>query len=557
MKNKGIPFAPEVGAGWEKDPPMTDETMRAMALLMTNLGRPVFAFMGDVPPEVTTALFARYSRSPRPLRSLLVREFWGEAGLDLDKARELASRVVQEYGDDSVKQLGTVNVGCEMVSQLAVKEMEDTRLGGFLEKSSRYVDFGKQVNGKYLYLRPLEICQTELAGQYEQVMDEAFELYKLAVAKLIVYLENKFPRKVGVDDKVYKASIRAKAFDIGRVFLPMATLTNVGLVLSAQSVENMANKMKASPLLESRLLGVEIQDEVNQVLPALVVSAEDDKHARAYIEYLQTSRTETDKATWKALQKLTGEKETDRGQSIDLVWKDERALRKVVAGILYPKTAKSLRDIEALVETMKEPEMKSIINGYVAGRTDRRHKPGRAFELASYTFEICSKVAEWRDLQRHRMLTPNRQTFTMDHGFATPEEFGQIEIDGEPLSSIYEKHMAKRQGLFEAVRTKISPEAAQHVVGFGNYMRWMITINLRELYHMIPLRAGSAGHPDYRRIAREMFYKLAEVDPILAMPMEVYIDFSDEPRLDRLDQLTKVREKMNKLGGGASDTFGE
>ncbi|TSC85229.1 MAG: thymidylate synthase complementing protein ThyX [Microgenomates group bacterium Gr01-1014_16] len=555
LEQRGIPYAPEVRAGYGKDEPMDEATIIALAALMTNVDRPVYALTDAMPMEVSTAAFARYSRSSRPMRTLLAREFWGKNGLDVEKARELAGRVAMEFGDDSVKQLGVVRMACEMVSQLAVKELEDGRLGGWLEKSSRYVDFGTLVNGKFLYLRPREIREAGSMEKYEEIMDEAFELYKASAKVMREFLVKKFPMKNGVDEQVYKASIRAKAFDIVRVFLPMATLTNAGMILSGQAVENMLNKMAVSPLEECRTLASEIRAEVSQVLPSLVASEENDKHGVKARDYLLESRKKTGEAAARLLSRIPERLVKEEGMKVELVERDPEALNKVVAAILFEHSKSDLADIKVLVDGLTEAEKQEVVEDYLAGRTDRRHKPGRAFEKAVYGLQVTAKVAEWRDLQRQRMMTQQRQLITMDHGFFVPPEFDEIEVDGVKVTYLYRAHMEKRREVFEQVRDKVSPEAAQYMAAFGNFMKWIITANLRQLYHMIPLRAGAAGHPDYRRVVREMFYEMLPHDPILVLPMERFIDFSDEPRLDRLEQLEKVKQKLDWIGAKGDDTF--
>ncbi len=75
----------------------------AIAPFVTNLDRPVFALV-NLPETVKGALFARYSRSPKSLRRLLVDEFLpsitagageaaGPAGGDVGVAR--AERLYQ------------------------------------------------------------------------------------------------------------------------------------------------------------------------------------------------------------------------------------------------------------------------------------------------------------------------------------------------------------------------------------------------------------------------------------------------------------------------------
>src|SRR5437016_7584237 len=92
----------------------TADEARALAPYVTNTDRPVFA-LTNLPETVKGALFARYSRSAKSLRRLFLDEFLGDVGehaapaargVGSARAEKLYSRVLNEYGDDSVAQLG-------------------------------------------------------------------------------------------------------------------------------------------------------------------------------------------------------------------------------------------------------------------------------------------------------------------------------------------------------------------------------------------------------------------------------------------------------------------
>src|SRR5436309_14061250 len=99
----------------------TAET-RALAPYFTNTDRPVFV-LRNLPETVKGALFARYSRSAKSVRRLFLDEFLGEigsaaadpsdAGVGSARADKLYARVLNEYGDDSVAQLGGAHIACE------------------------------------------------------------------------------------------------------------------------------------------------------------------------------------------------------------------------------------------------------------------------------------------------------------------------------------------------------------------------------------------------------------------------------------------------------------
>src|SRR6201988_842085 len=99
----------------------TTEEAHALQPYFTNVDRPVFA-LTNLPETVKGALFARYSRSAKSLRRLFLDEFLGalapvpppsSAEVGAERADKLYAKVLSEYGDDSVAQLGGAHIACE------------------------------------------------------------------------------------------------------------------------------------------------------------------------------------------------------------------------------------------------------------------------------------------------------------------------------------------------------------------------------------------------------------------------------------------------------------
>ena len=100
----------------------------------SNTDRNVFGII--TPKQVDRgALMSRYSRTDKSMRQVFLDEFLKNK----DRGEEFYDRVLQEYGDDSVAELGEAQVAIEGLSNIAVKKIEDRRIGlSYLEKSSRY-----------------------------------------------------------------------------------------------------------------------------------------------------------------------------------------------------------------------------------------------------------------------------------------------------------------------------------------------------------------------------------------------------------------------------------
>ncbi len=169
----------------------TESEKKSLAPFFTNLSEPVFGL--KLPQEVAGALFSRYSRSSKSLRRIFLGEFLGDPELALKdllggqgpaseqssavkKARAFYDRVLVGYGDDSVAQLGGAHIACEGVSNVAVKILEDARIGiAPLEKSTRYVRFDqKDEKGDYLFFREPEIMASHHRSAYLEVMNLLF-----------------------------------------------------------------------------------------------------------------------------------------------------------------------------------------------------------------------------------------------------------------------------------------------------------------------------------------------------------------------------------------------
>src|SRR5712691_5569108 len=214
-----------------------DET-HALAPYFTNADKPVFALI-NLPETVKGALFARYSRSAKSLRRLFLDEFRGDvqpvgesavqAGVGTERAERLYARVLNEYGDDSVAQLGSAHLACEGVSNVLTKVLEWGRLMAYLEQSTRYVPYTDRPHGHWKYHVPAELEHSPLRDLYTRTLDTAFDTYARWIPALEQHFRAKYPKSPDDSEGMYRSVIRAKALDTLRGLLPAATQSNVGL----------------------------------------------------------------------------------------------------------------------------------------------------------------------------------------------------------------------------------------------------------------------------------------------------------------------------------------
>ena len=97
-----------------------------------------------------------------------------------------------EYGDDSVAELGEAQIAIEGLSNIAVKKIEDRRIGlSYLEKSSRYVAWNKKEKGKYRFYRDPEIKSSKFADVYEETCNFSFDVYSKNIEPMVNYMSEK------------------------------------------------------------------------------------------------------------------------------------------------------------------------------------------------------------------------------------------------------------------------------------------------------------------------------------------------------------------------------
>jgi thymidylate synthase ThyX len=475
----------------------------------TNLDGPVFA-LTNLPEVVKGALFARYSRSDKSLRRLFLDEFVGDldlrgdltvdATVGLRRAEELYDRVFNEYGDDSVAQLGGVHLACEQASNLLTKILEWGRLMAYLEQSTRYIPYDSRLLGRYRYLRPSEICQSRFAARYIADLDAAFDTYSALLPAMMDWARESHPKEPGDSDFVYKQTIKAKACDTVRGLLPAATLSNVGIYGTGQAYEALLLRMRAHPLPEAQTYAQLMLEELRKVIPSFLVRVDRPDRGGAWSAYLTATRENTADL----VQRIFAGSEAPPTEEVALVDWDPDGEDKVLAAICYPHTDLPEWQLLERVRRLPADDRVALMHAYVGERTNRRHKPGRAFERTGYRFDILGDYGAFRDLQRHRMMTIEWQALTPAHGYDMPEA-----VHDAGLTSRYDEAMERSRELY-GVLDEHFPDQASYAVALGYKLRYVMQLNAREAVHLCELRSSPQGHPSYRRIAQAMHTQIAE-----------------------------------------------
>jgi thymidylate synthase ThyX len=523
----------------------------------SNTDRRVFAII--TPRQVDRgALMSRYSRTDKTMRRIFLDEFIKNP----NRGQEFYERVLLEYGDDSVAELGEAQVALEWVSNIAAKKIEDHRIGlSYLEKSSRYVTFDRKINGHYKYCREDNIMQSPFADQYIQACDHAFDIYSKNIQPMQKFISETEPidrflffdfiskqetaysnlksqKDIESAQRVYNSTIKSKALDTLRSLLPASTLTNLGITGNGRAFEYLLSTMFASNLKEIKVLASQLHSELNLVIPAFIRRA-NDKYGQALQTYLTDTRSALSELAHYYIKNIKADKNP---HSVKLLSYEDNceAEINVTSAILYEQASgQSLEKITQYIRSIPAEDRHKIIQTYTKLRANRRHRPGRAFEMIEYTFEMFTNFGMFRDLHRHRILTMERQLLSTRHGYDIPAEIINLGIAKDFKDCMY-----KCNEIYEMISKKY-PTEAQYVVNFAYKYPYFIKLNLREACHMIELRTVPQGHPDYRKVCQRMYTQIRRVHPILAKGIK-FVDLR-KYELERFYAEKNVEKKRRRL----------
>ncbi|MFC2143407.1 FAD-dependent thymidylate synthase [Candidatus Aenigmatarchaeota archaeon] len=513
----------------------TEDEKIVLNFFFTNLDKPIFATK-NFHPEVWALMQARYSRSREGLREGFLKLLQEspenfiklkeeiektKGGIEAQHATEKAIQFMEKwvlgFGHSSVAEGAVAGISLEGVSILATKVIEDNRLCSFIEKSTRYVSFD---SGSFHIDDTLK--NSVFYKEIRELIDMLFNTYMELHEPILEYVKKTAPLEENMTEAAWKRACAARRFDAVRYLLPACTKTSLGWTVNARQLSHGISKLLSHPLKEMNNVGMQVKEETSKVLPSLL------KYADKKDYFIKTEAQ---------MRKL--------GETIHVIDKDTSPVTLVsgpvpddaenilIASILYRYKKEPFERIMDMVKQMGMNEKENILDSYFVHMSDHDW-PLRELEHIQFMFDVVMDFGAFRDLQRHRICTQTNQLLTTDIGYDIPND-----IKNAGCAEKYEKAMRKAKGVFDKVREKY-PLHAQYLVPLGYKKRYLVTMNLRELYHFIKLRTMPLAHESYRKIAYIFYEIMKKKYPLLSKYM--VCNYSEE-ELGRL----KSEEKTEGL----------
>jgi thymidylate synthase ThyX len=501
----------------------------------------VFAVHG-ADPEVLAYAMAKYSRS-----ALSMRESLAEIGAQ--RAEQFLNTFYFQYGHRSIADLAHIAFAVERLSLLAAIELVDEQRWDGQECSTRYQNFLK--SGWYLPDFGTDHASADL---YRSTIGNLFATYQQTTTSVLDALRQRIPCPATLDEAAWLRTLRARAFDVARYLLPLATNTSLGQIVSARTLETQVSRLLSSPLAEIRDLGNKLREAATgtawTVQPSAVADLLTKLHAQSpelgaeaqslLQREVHTAPTLVKYATANAYQQQTHAELTAAASEllanlpcaaapvVDLVERTESLEVELAATLLYSASHHPYRQIRDLVASLPEARVNEIVELGLRHR-GRHDEALRAFHAgAALRFDILMDIGGFRDMHRHRRCTQIIQGFTTLHGYETPThcdlpeginllaEAGALESFQSALSAA---HTAN-----QTIAASQAPEAASsalYLLPLATRIRSLFKMDFAEAQYISELRSGPAGHFSYRRVAWEMYLALQRQHPSLAKHLRV------------------------------------
>jgi thymidylate synthase ThyX len=468
------------------------------------LSTEVFAIYG-VEPEILAYAMAKYSRSALSLKESL-RE------ISEQKAEKFLNTFYFQYGHRSIADLAHIAFALERLSLLAAIAAVDEQRWDGQERSTRYQDFSHPD-----YCVPGFGGDAELQKLYGETIEFLFSEYRALSAAMFERLCAGTPRPAEMKPEAYERTLRARAFDIARYLLPLATNTSLGQIVSARTLETQISRLLSSPFGELRELGEKLKaaaksaahnvhDQTREVRPAPTLV----KYAEAS-PYLMESRKELAAAA----RQVMGDAPIAPAPPVDLL-DDDPVEIELATTLLYEHCQYSYRQIRERVQALGECERRAIVDLGVKHR-GAHDELLRAFCCGGkFRFDILMDIGGFRDMHRHRRCIQIGQDFTFAHGFDTPADVVDSAFAGRYAAAMQRAADAAIQIASRLTETGQDACDAQYMMPLAYRKRTLFKMDFAEAVYISDLRTAPAGHFSYRQVAWQMFQEVARKHPELA-----------------------------------------
>jgi thymidylate synthase ThyX len=508
---------------------MSELTEKPSAPQVPESATDVYAIHG-ADPEVLAYAMAKYSRSALSMKESL-------SEISSQRAEQFLNTFYFQYGHRSIADLAHIPFAIERLSLLAAISVVDEQRWDGQERSTRYQDFRR--SGWYTP------DLGEKTPEFTRAVESLFVSYQALSGDMLEALKRAIPRPDEMKDDAYTRTLKARAFDVARYLLPLATNTSLGQIVNARTLETQVSRLLTSEFAEVREIAEKLRKAATEpawnvhradaeVLCEEIGSVDGKCGERASAMLMRDVATAPTLVKYATPNAYLAESRKELGQAaaelmkgqaiestpvVDLVEDDEQLEIELATSLLYPHCHYGYRQLRSNVAALDAAKIEELIALGTKHR-GRHDELLRSFSAGQgFRFDILMDIGGFRDMHRHRRCIQLLQGYTDAHGYDEPTCPGQPTLAEAGLEGEYQAAMDAAFAAYRALRDSGVSEAAQsaqYLLPLGTRCRSMFKMDFAEALYIAELRSGVAGHFSYRRIAWEMYKAVADRHPALA-----------------------------------------
>lgn len=421
------------------------------------------------------------------------------SSLNLEKALQRATAFMDKYanfyGHNSLKDSCVDRIVVDRCSIRAAKILEESQLGAYQEKSTRYISFeGAR-----------EIIPTVIAEFPEApwpLLRDSEKLYVDILEAATQYYLGKLDISEFANEAAMLRTAKAKAFDTARYVLLTCKPTALAFTMPSRETERLLAALLTDEHEEVFAIATNALKHARIVNPGLLTHVSPNHYTNQRLDYEHLIRRiealEPSQSTvWFA--RNVGFNSTQPNAWLGNTTTD--MLVMIAAGVVSASKP-TLLPFSSVVRYLQTQENSTeaclqIIERRLAARG--KHDPlPKEFALGQMVFNVVMDYGAYRDLQRHRVGTQFCSRLDSIYGYHVPELLYEPEF--KKLAEDYRNFMLRLDTYHTKLRESGIDYEAEYMFALGQNVNFTYICDFKQLVYVAELRTTPQAHASYRSV---------------------------------------------------------
>lgn len=345
---------------------------------------------------------------------------------------------------------------------------------------------------------------------YCEIVESLFGFYTEVVSKTQEIYRYRFPKPSDMDSKAYERILKNKSFDVARYLLPLATMTSLGQVTSARTIERQISRLLSSSYSEVREIGTYIKQAC--IEPSWGISGEGPPVASSLVKH---AAGETFSLAISSIMNeiipILGIKEyNNKSNGVELTIVNDPVV-SAIAKLIYSHSNYTFRQCVDAVDSMAQDEKEDLVKEIFSVRNVHDLFP-KEFQGNQLNFDITCDIGAGRDIHRHRRTEIIRQPYSLGDGIDIPYMVTSTGDFADVKRLFVQAENCLRVGL---LCSNIPMGTEPYTYTLGTRCRQLHSMDIAQLAYVTELRSKQGGHFSYRKIANMMCQAAIDEFPLL------------------------------------------